>query len=76
MLQDQPINCKMVRVFVVGVAMTKFDKPGSKPGDYPDWAKEAILGALRDGNVKIEEVELATAGFVYGDSTSGQRVSR
>lgn len=58
---------------MVGVAMTKFDKPGSKPGDYPDWAKEAILGALRDGNVKIEEVELATAGFVYGDSTSGQR---
>ncbi|XP_030759101.1 non-specific lipid-transfer protein [Sitophilus oryzae] len=64
----------MVRVFVVGVGMTKFDKPGTKPGDYPDWGKEAILGALKDSGVRIEEVELATAGFVYGDSTSGQRV--
>ncbi|XP_050294347.1 sterol carrier protein 2-like [Anthonomus grandis grandis] len=64
----------MVRVFVIGVSMTKFDKPGTKPGDYPDWGKEAILGALRDANVGMEQVELATAGFVYGDSTSGQRV--
>ena len=29
------------RTFVIGVGMTKFDKPGSKEGDYPDWAKEA-----------------------------------
>ena len=29
------------RTFVIGVGMTKFDKPGSKDGDYPDWAKEA-----------------------------------
>ncbi|KAF7281607.1 sterol carrier protein X-related thiolase isoform X2 [Rhynchophorus ferrugineus] len=64
----------MVRVFVVGVGMTKFEKPGKKEGDYPDWGKEAILQALNDSGVKIEEVELATAGFVYGDSTSGQRV--
>ena len=26
------------RTFVIGVGMTKFDKPGSKEGDYPDWA--------------------------------------
>ncbi|XP_060527211.1 sterol carrier protein 2 [Cylas formicarius] len=62
------------RVFVIGVAMTKFDKPGKKPGDYPDWAKEAILGALKDAGVKFTDVELAAAGFVYGDSTCGQRV--
>ncbi len=29
------------RTFVVGVGMTRFEKPGSKEGDYPDWAKEA-----------------------------------
>jgi hypothetical protein len=29
------------RTFVIGVGMTKFDKPGTKEGDYPDWAKEA-----------------------------------
>lgn len=64
----------MVRVYVIGVGMTKFDKPGQKPGDYPDWGKEAILDALDDAKVKINDVEFATAGYVYGDSTSGQRV--
>lgn len=29
------------RTYVVGVGMTKFDKPGTKEGDYPDWAREA-----------------------------------
>lgn len=27
---------KKQRVFVVGVGMTKFEKPGSKQWDYPD----------------------------------------
>ncbi|KAJ8978001.1 hypothetical protein NQ317_004546 [Molorchus minor] len=65
---------KMVRVFVVGVGMTKFEKPGKRADDYPDWGKEAITAALDDARVKMSEVELATAGYVYGDSTSGQRV--
>ena len=29
------------KVYVVGVGMTKFEKPGSKAWDYPDMAKEA-----------------------------------
>ena len=29
------------KVYVVGVGMTKFEKPGSKEWDYPDMAKEA-----------------------------------
>ena len=29
------------KVYVVGVGMTKFEKPGSKSWDYPDMAKEA-----------------------------------
>jgi len=37
-----------VRTYVVGVGMTKFDKPGSKQGDYPDWAREAGEAALSD----------------------------
>ena len=36
------------RTFVIGVGMTKFDKPGTKEGDYPDWAKEAGEKALAD----------------------------
>ncbi|RZC37396.1 Sterol carrier protein X-related thiolase [Asbolus verrucosus] len=63
----------MVRVFVIGVGMTKFEKPGKRADDYPVFAKEAITKALDDCRVKISEVEAAACGYVYGDSTSGQR---
>ncbi|GJQ72002.1 Scpx [Trypoxylus dichotomus] len=63
----------MGRVYVIGVGMTKFDKPGKKPGDYHDWAKEAILKAFEDAKVSMGKIEQATAGYVYGDSTCGQR---
>ena len=40
------------RVFVIGVGMTKFEKPGSKPGwDYPDMARESGTAALADAGV-------------------------
>jgi acetyl-CoA acyltransferase len=61
------------RTFVIGVGMTKFDKPGSKEGDYPDWAKEAGEKAFADAGIPYEDVEEAFAGYCYGDSTYGQR---
>jgi acetyl-CoA acetyltransferase len=61
------------RTYVIGVGMTKFDKPGAKPGDYPDWAKEAGEKALRDAGIGYEQIEQAFAGYCYGDSTYGQR---
>ena len=61
------------RTFVIGVGMTKFDKPGTKEGDYPDWAKEAGEKALADAGIPYEDVEQAYAGYCYGDSTYGQR---
>jgi acetyl-CoA acyltransferase len=61
------------RTFVIGVGMTKFDKPGTKEGDYPDWAKEAGQKALADAGVPYDAVEQAYAGYCYGDSTCGQR---
>jgi acetyl-CoA acyltransferase len=61
------------RTFVVGVGMTKFDKPGSKEGDYPDWAKEAGSKALEDAGIPYDSIEQAFAGYCYGDSTYGQR---
>jgi acetyl-CoA acyltransferase len=61
------------RTFVIGVGMTKFDKPGTKEGDYPDWAKEAGEKALADAGVPYDSVEQAYAGYCYGDSTCGQR---
>ncbi len=61
------------KVFVVGVGMTKFEKPGSKEWDYPDMAKEAGTKALADAGIPYAEVEQAIAGYCYGESTSGQR---
>jgi len=58
---------------VIGVGMTKFDKPGTKEGDYPDWAKEAGEKALADAGIPYDTVEQAYAGYCYGDSTCGQR---
>ena len=42
------------RTFVIGVGMTKFDKPGTKEGDYPDWAREAGQRALEDAGVSYD----------------------
>jgi acetyl-CoA acetyltransferase len=61
------------KTYVIGVGMTKFDKPGTKEGDYPDWAKEAGEMALADAGVPYDSIEQAYAGYVYGDSTYGQR---
>src|SRR5207244_1350072 len=61
------------RTFVIGVGMTKFDKPGTKEGDYPDWAKEAGEKAIADAGIDYALVEQAFAGYCYGESTSGQR---
>jgi acetyl-CoA acetyltransferase len=61
------------RTFVIGVGMTKFDKPGTKEGDYPEWAKEAGEKALQDAGVPYDTIEQAYAGYCYGDSTCGQR---
>jgi acetyl-CoA acyltransferase len=61
------------RTYVIGVGMTKFDKPGTKEGDYPDWAKQAGEAALEDAGVGYDEIEQAYVGYCYGESTSGQR---
>jgi acetyl-CoA acyltransferase len=63
----------MSRTFVIGVGMTKFEKPGSKDWDYPDMAKESGTKALDDAGVTYEDVEQAYVGYCYGDSTCGQR---
>ena len=61
------------KVYVVGVGMTKFEKPGSRDWDYPDMAKESGTKALKDAGIPYEEVDQAVVGYVYGESTSGQR---
>lgn len=62
------------RVFVVGIGMTKFEKPGRREGwDYPQMAKESGTKALEDAGVDFAEIDEAFVGYVYGDSTAGQR---
>ncbi len=62
------------KVYVVGVGMTKFEKPGRREDwDYPQMAKESGTKALEDAGISFDEVRQAYVGYVYGESTSGQR---
>jgi acetyl-CoA acyltransferase len=62
------------KVFVIGVGMTKFEKPGRREGwDYPQMAEESGSNALQDAGISYDQVEQAFVGYVYGESTSGQR---
>jgi sterol carrier protein 2 len=60
------------KVNVIGVGMTKFAKPGASE-DYHVMASKAAKVALGDAGVKYEEIQQAYAGYVFGDSTCGQR---
>jgi sterol carrier protein 2 len=61
------------KVYVVGVGMTKFEKPGSREWDYPEMAREAGTKALEDAGIAFAEVQQACVGYCYGDSTCGER---
>jgi sterol carrier protein 2 len=60
------------KVNVIGVGMTKFAKPGASE-DYNVMAAKAIKAALEDAKIPFGEIEQAFAGYVFGDSTCGQR---
>lgn len=52
----------------------QFEKPGRRSNfDYPDMTAEAVGKALKDANLQIKDVQAACVGYVYGDSTCGQR---
>jgi len=59
-------------VIVAGVGMIPFSKPGAS-APYPDMASRAIEAALANAGVDYRHVQQAYAGYVYGDSTAGQR---
>jgi sterol carrier protein 2 len=62
------------KVYVIGVGLTKFEKPGARPGwDYPDMGAEAIVKALSDASIPYSAVQSVTCGYVYGDTCAGQR---
>eukprot|EP00735_Rhodelphis_limneticus_P003341 TRINITY_DN14804_c0_g1::TRINITY_DN14804_c0_g1_i1::g.30259::m.30259 TRINITY_DN14804_c0_g1::TRINITY_DN14804_c0_g1_i1::g.30259 ORF type:complete len:426 (+),score=63.00,sp/O62742/NLTP_RABIT/51.43/3e-137,Thiolase_C/PF02803.13/4.5e+03,Thiolase_C/PF02803.13/7.7e-08,Thiolase_N/PF00108.18/3.3e-05,Thiolase_N/PF00108.18/5.4e+02,ACP_syn_III/PF08545.5/0.072,ACP_syn_III/PF08545.5/1.2e+03,ACP_syn_III/PF08545.5/1.1e+03,Ketoacyl-synt_C/PF02801.17/0.97,Ketoacyl-synt_C/PF02801.17/56 TRINITY_DN14804_c0_g1_i1:80-13 len=62
------------RIFVVGVGMTKFARPQTRPNvDYPDLARESVDKALKDCGLPFKSLQAGVAGYCYGDPTSGQR---
>jgi len=60
------------KVNVIGVGMVPFQKPG-KSEEYYVMAEKAGKAALADANVPFDQIAQAYAGYVYGDSTCGQR---
>ena len=59
-------------VFVTGVGMIPFVKPGAS-APYDQMGALATQQALADAGIAYEHVEQAYCGYVYGDSTSGQK---
>jgi acetyl-CoA acetyltransferase len=53
--------------------MTPFCKPAQSPS-YLDLGQAAVRDALHDAGLAYDAIEQAYAGYVYGDSTAGQRV--
>ncbi|MGO9421019.1 lipid-transfer protein [Roseiarcus sp.] len=60
------------KVIVAGVGMIPFAKPGAS-APYHEMGAEAGKRALADAGVSYDAIEQAYVGYVYGDSTSGQR---
>lgn len=63
----------MSKVFIVGVGLTKFIRPRNTYS-YEELGLEACVKALIDADLTYDAVDRAVAGYVYGDSTCGQRV--
>ncbi|XP_065069207.1 sterol carrier protein 2-like isoform X1 [Rhopilema esculentum] len=62
------------RVYVCGVGMTKFEKPGKREDfDYPQMALESGTEALNVSGLTYKDIQQAVVGYVYGESTCGQR---
>jgi sterol carrier protein 2 len=60
------------RVVVAGVGMVPFAKPGASP-PYDEMGAAAARLALRDAGIDYEAIQQAYVGYVYGDSTAGQK---
>ncbi|RII17001.1 Beta-ketoadipyl-CoA thiolase [Streptomyces sp. YIM 130001] len=62
-----------MKAYLVGVGMTKFEKPESRDWQYWDMAEEAGGKALDDAGIAYDLVEQAAVGYCFQASTAGQR---
>ncbi|MEU3988706.1 lipid-transfer protein [Streptomyces platensis] len=63
------------KAYIVGVGMTRFEKPETREWQYWDMAKEAGGKALADAGIGYEVVEQLPVGYCYQASTAGQRAA-
>ena len=61
----------MNKVFVAGVDMVKFAKPGQQKS-YREMASSAIRGAVAEAGIDPSLIEQAYGSYIYGDSTCAQ----
>ena len=61
------------KVYVAGVGMGRFSKP-SEQYPYEKMGAEAIIAAVADAGLELNDMQQAYASYVYGDSCSGQKV--
>ncbi|NEB76402.1 lipid-transfer protein [Streptomyces sp. SID14478] len=62
-----------MKSYIVGVGMTRFEKPESRDWQYWDMVKEAGSAALTDAGVPYEDVQQVPVGYCFQASTAGQR---
>ncbi|MEU9116123.1 lipid-transfer protein [Streptomyces sp. NPDC048483] len=63
------------KAYIVGVGMTRFEKPETREWQYWDMAKEAGGKALADAGIGYEAIEQVPVGYCYQASTAGQRAA-
>jgi acetyl-CoA acyltransferase len=64
-----------MKAYIVGVGMTKFEKPETRDWQYWDMVKEAGSAALADAGVRYEQVQQVPVGYCFQASTAGQRAA-
>ncbi|MFF3452648.1 lipid-transfer protein [Streptomyces sp. NPDC002667] len=64
-----------MRTYVVGVGMTRFEKPETREWQYWDMVREAGTAALADAGIAYTDVEQVPVGHCFQPSTAGQRAA-
>ncbi|WP_406371351.1 lipid-transfer protein [Streptomyces sp. NBC_00647] len=64
-----------MRTYIVGVGMTRFEKPETRDRQYWDMVREAGSNALADAGISYKDVEQVPVGHCFQASTAGQRAA-
>jgi sterol carrier protein 2 len=69
----QTFDMSHSKVYIIGVGVTEFLKPRGKVS-YTELGLQASVKALIDCDLTYDSIQQAYCGYIYGDSTCGQRV--